>query len=176
MNGARAESTPLRKVVLVGSGAVGKTTLASRLITGTYIQQTMTVGLNVETWTVEDSAEQAAIKIISFDLGGQNQFRFFQQEMIRGANFAMIVFDLTRYESFMDLEEWMGFIGDIPEKCRVLVANKADMESVVSDEEIRTFAEKHSLPVVRTSCVTGQGIEELERVIWESLKGNGICG
>ncbi|MHA1770740.1 MAG: Rab family GTPase [Candidatus Thorarchaeota archaeon] len=176
MTGSENNNVPLRKVILVGSGAVGKTTLATRLITGAYVETMMTVGLNVDTWTVEDSTKKASIKIVSFDLGGQEQFRFFQQDLVKGAQFAIIVFDVSRYESFLELEEWMKFVQDIPENCRVLVANKADIPSIVSEEDIQEFSKKYNLPVIQTSCVTGEGIKELENILWESLKGNGVCG
>lgn len=175
MSESERAGAALRKVIIVGSGAVGKTTLATRLITGEFIETQMTVGLSVETWTVEDASDGTAIKIVSFDLGGQNQFRFFQTEFVKGAQFAIIVMDVTRYESFIDLEEWLRFVEQVPEHCRVLVGNKIDLPRVVSDDDIRNFAEEHNLKFVYVSTVTGEGIKELERVIWESLKDDGQC-
>ncbi len=161
--------TYVRKLVLVGAGGVGKTSIATRLITSKFTEPKMTVGLNVESWTVEDESG-VSVKVVSFDLGGQQQFRFFQQGLVSGAHLAVVVYDVTRYESFMELDGWLDMIRDVPAGKKILVANKADLGSIVPDEEGRRFAETNDMEFVVVSAKSGKGFEELERAIWKGLK------
>ncbi|MFW9844511.1 MAG: Rab family GTPase [Candidatus Thorarchaeota archaeon] len=157
----------LSKIVILGSGGVGKTCIANRLITGSYIDSKMTIGLDIESWGLVDNESGETFKIVTYDLGGQPQFRFFQGPMISGATLGIVVFDLSRYQSIDEISEWVSMLNSIP---LILVANKMDLDQEVSDDEIQTIAEQYNTPVIRLSAKSGKNIEELENAIMKLIR------
>lgn len=161
----------LSKIVLAGSGGVGKTCIVTRLITGKYFDSTMTVGLDIESWSIVDNKSGESFRVVSYDLGGQHHFRFFQESMILGAQIGIVVFDVTRYDSFFELEEWIEMLGSIP---MIVVGNKADLEFVVQEEEIIKIAERYNTSVIMVSAMTGKNMETLEKTIMRMLSETSI--
>ena len=108
-----AATHKLVKLAVVGDGGAGKSTLISRLVTGEFLDKSMTVGFDVESWTVSTDESQA-MKVALFDFGGQKQFRFFQGSLILGAKAALIVFDCCSFNSLFKIREWTDLIAAIP--------------------------------------------------------------
>lgn len=114
-------------MVLCGEGGVGKTSIASRLVgAGFNPLQRLTVG--VSHFTKELHLDSGCVRLVLWDLGGEERFRFLAPVFLRGARGAVFVFDVTREETFERLDDWLGVVlstvGDIP---RVLVGNKVDL-------------------------------------------------
>ncbi|MFW9848795.1 MAG: GTP-binding protein [Candidatus Thorarchaeota archaeon] len=148
------------KLAVVGSGGAGKTTLISRLVTGSFISHKMTVGFNVESWTaVPDGIN--AITVSCFDLGGQRQFRFFQGALVTGANAALIIIDCTSFHSLLEVSEWLPMLSRIPDSRKILVGTKIDQPCVVTREDLHEQAEKLSIRCVMVSSKTGENFDEL---------------
>ncbi|MBD3408384.1 MAG: GTP-binding protein [Candidatus Lokiarchaeota archaeon] len=158
------------KIALVGSGGVGKSTLASRLVTGDFVDTSMTVGISVETWTIEEDASGDSYKAVAFDLGGQQQFRFFQESMIQGAKIALIVFDVSRFETLMGLDEWIEMTEGIPSYRRILVGNKLDLGMLIPEGEIVKIAAKWNMPWVIVSSSNGENFDDLEQRIIQAIR------
>ncbi|MHA1684796.1 MAG: Rab family GTPase [Candidatus Heimdallarchaeaceae archaeon] len=156
---------PICKIVVAGDGGVGKTTLIYRLIGSDKIVK-LTPGISIESLKVALSDDLQA-DIVFWDMGGQKQFRFFQQDFFECANIILLVFDLNRYSSFLNLYgEWMKMIkesGIMASSHQVLVGNKLDLGQSISDEEIDNFAQKYNMPFFKISAKEGQGIKELEQ-------------
>jgi len=131
-----ALSTETVKVALVGCGAAGKTSIATRLSTGAFIESLMTVGFNVETWSVPEEGGEGLIRAALFDFGGQEQFRFFQAGLMKGAKAVILCVDVTRFMSLMELDEWFPLIENFPKKQWILVANKIDEGGLVTEDVI----------------------------------------
>ncbi len=167
---SKRKTSQVNKIVLVGAGGVGKTSIAKRLVTGEYLETGMTVGLNVESWMVKDTDEDVSFKVVAFDLGGQKQFRFFQPELVSGADIALIVFDLSRYESFAELDEWLDMVKEMPAESKLLIANKCDLRPVVQEDEANALAKQLGVRLIYLSAKTGQGFDKLESMIWKQLK------
>jgi small GTP-binding protein len=66
--------TPIIKILVIGEGGVGKTTLIRRLVTGKYSDQPMTIGMGFATKVMRTSDGQE-IKLQLWDIGGQSRFR-----------------------------------------------------------------------------------------------------
>ena len=74
----------LMKMIIAGAGAVGKTTLLNRVITGTFDSQTaMTIGVDFHVLNL--TVDNKAITLQLWDLGGQERFRFMVDGYITGA-------------------------------------------------------------------------------------------
>ena len=115
-----------KKVILAGDGGVGKTTLLSTKITGSFqFSPKITIGVDFNVVTVDNGSD---IKLLVYDLGGQERFQFLHDTYIKGASGAILLYDLTRKKSFENIPWWLKLIkencGDIP----ILVAgNKSDL-------------------------------------------------
>ncbi|MBD3404953.1 MAG: GTP-binding protein [Candidatus Lokiarchaeota archaeon] len=154
------------KMALVGAGGAGKTTIASRLITGEFIETLMTIGINIETWKLEDDASDSDVTVALFDLGGQNQFRFFQKSLLSGTHAVILVVDMTRLPTLFELDDWIKLIQHVDKEMWLLVGNKCDDHIMMTEDDIRKKAEEIGIPYVILSAKTGEGFDELvERII-----------
>jgi small GTP-binding protein len=155
------------KVVIVGEGNVGKTTLVRSYVDQILVRNTIpTIGVDLSTKVIPDDGPGKQLQI--WDLGGQPHLRFVAQIFFRGASGVVAVFDVTRKQSLTELEGWIQRVyevtGQIP---LVIVGNKIDLRasanengSCVTREEGNEFAVRHGVPYFETSAIGGSGIEE----------------
>lgn len=167
---AAEKSHSIWKIVLAGAGGVGKTCIASRLITKSFIDTKMTRGVNIESWELLDDKYDISFKLVSVDLGGQSQFRFFQDALVRGASIALVVFDVSRYESLLDLSEWKELIAGIPSSQALLIGNKMDLGMSMAQEEIEDLKKEWGTDCAIISTKTGENFEMVERFLLGLLK------
>ena len=81
------------KILILGDGGVGKTTLLHRFVHGAFIDTaTMTIGAQVQSKELEIDAE--ICQLLIFDVSGQERFRYMVEEFLKGANGALILFDI----------------------------------------------------------------------------------
>ena len=96
----------LMKIVLAGDGAVGKTALRERYLgKGFSSNYMMTIGADFA--LKEATIREKSIKFQIWDLAGQPRFNSVRELYYRGSHGAMLVFDLTRRESFTNLYLWI---------------------------------------------------------------------
>jgi len=168
------------KVLMVGDGGVGKTTLLDAYRTGEFREHEITIGLNLATCKVQ-LEDGRKFKFCIFDMSGQTRFvRMILQisNLVKGANGALLVFDLSALPTLHALDPWVKEIrdanGDIP---LVLVGAKADLEKEVTDEDIKHFMNKHNISVyVETSSKLLLNVDKpfkiLAQKIDEALRGS----
>ncbi|MFX1503949.1 MAG: GTP-binding protein [Promethearchaeota archaeon] len=119
------------KVVVVGDGGVGKTSMVLRYCENTFKENyIMTIGSNFSTKQVDlEEYPNYLVKLQLWDLAGQKHFSFVRPPFYRGATAIVYVFDLTRRSSFQNILNWKAevekVIGD--GKPSVLVGNKIDL-------------------------------------------------
>ncbi|MHA1929685.1 MAG: Rab family GTPase [Candidatus Thorarchaeota archaeon] len=158
--------TNVVKITMVGAGGVGKTSLSMRLVTGDFIETEMTVGFGVESWTkVSESDGSTAFKASIFDMGGQEQFRFFQEALIRKTKLVIIVFDVSSYKTFMAIDEWLPLINEVSSEMRLLVGNKLDEGLIFSKDEIEIRANELGVQWILVSAKSGESMSELTKMI-----------
>jgi small GTP-binding protein len=134
---------PVLKLIVVGDGGVGKTTLIHRYLTGVYLDQRITVGSGFATRDLE--IEGLRITLSIWDFAGEKRFRFMMPRYCQGAHGCLLAFDLTRQLTFRNLSQWLPIIrdncADIP---ILLVGTKLDIVQVYQ-EHPHDFVEKHHL-------------------------------
>ena len=119
------------KVVVVGDGGVGKTSMVLRYCENSFKENyIMTIGSNFSTKSVElEEYPNFLVKLQLWDLAGQKHFSFVRPPFYRGATAIVYVFDLTRRSSFQNILDWKSevekVIGD--GKPSMLVGNKIDL-------------------------------------------------
>lgn len=140
----------LMKIVLAGDGAVGKTALRERFLgKGFSSNYMMTIGADFA--LKESIIRDKSIKFQIWDLAGQPRFGTVRSVYYYGCLGALLVFDVTRPDTFMNLETWVDEIfqnngkGMIP---LVLLGNKIDLREQfpnhVTDGQAEDFSSKLS--------------------------------
>lgn len=163
------------KLVLIGEGAVGKTSIARAYLGQTFAHgYKATVGADfyVKRDIIEDPVlGKVQTEFLIWDLAGQPQFSQVRPLYYRGARAAIAVFDLTRKETFYALPNWINEFwknagGAWP---LILVGNKADLRGkkpCLPYEYGKAYAERLSrvlgveVPYVETSALTNYNITE----------------
>lgn len=140
----------LMKIVLAGDGAVGKTAIRERYLgKGFSSNYMMTIGADFA--LKEASIREKSIKFQIWDLAGQPRFGTVRSVYYYGCLGGLLLFDVTRPDTFTNLDSWLEEIfkhngkGMIP---IVLLGNKVDLRDQfpnhISDGQAEEFAEKLS--------------------------------
>ncbi len=162
----------IKKIILAGDGGVGRTTLLHRYVEGIFVPNTrMTIGC--EFFTKEVEIEQKEAQLLFYDLSGQQRFRFSQLQFTKGAQGAILTFDLTRPMTLDRLEEWVEFLRTYDQDLPILLVGlKTDLvESVVIDDEYALYFKDtlNLFDYVKASCRTGDNVGLLFEVILRKI-------
>ncbi|MEM2109637.1 MAG: Rab family GTPase [Candidatus Odinarchaeota archaeon] len=150
------------KVLLLGDGAVGKTSLISMFTKG-FIKQDykMTIGVDIMAKTVRVDDKIAKLSI--WDLAGQQRFKAIRSAFYGGVAGALLVFDLTRALTFKNLINWLQELYQYgnPECPTILIGNKSDLAELrdVRQEDIDWFVSEIGSEYIQTSAKTGDNVE-----------------
>lgn len=149
------------KVVVTGDGAVGKTSLIRRYCEGKFEHtRVTTIGVDFQSQTVE--LPERTVKLSIWDMAGQERFAVVRSGFYRGSRAAALVFDVTDPQTLTDLARWREeILTAVKEQNFLVVANKVDLERVVSEEEGKAFADSIDAPYLETSALTGTGVKWL---------------
>ncbi len=171
----------LFKCVAVGDGGVGKTAITVRFSKGFFTEDyKMTIGVDFHVKTIIIDTPQGPIrtKLQIWDTGGQERFSSIRPMYYRGSLGALLVFDVTNYESFEHLPMWIEEVranvkNEIP---LLLVGNKSDLvdQRTVHLPEINDFTGKHRLYYMETSAKTGEGVGDCFYILACLMIGSGV--
>lgn len=161
--GGNQQYSYLFKFIIIGDEAVGKTCLLLQFTDKRYrTTHQVTVGVEFGSRTVDISGK--LIKLQCWDTAGQDRFRSIIRSYYRGAAGALLVYDITRRDSFEHVSQWLqeARANADPELVITLVGNKCDkvQERQVSYEEGHAFAHRYGLYFLETSAVTGHMVDE----------------
>ncbi|MHA1754533.1 MAG: Rab family GTPase [Candidatus Odinarchaeia archaeon] len=161
----------LFKVVVAGEGGVGKTTLIKRFTTSKFTESKTTIGVAFVIANMQ--VEGNVVKLQIWDLGGEERFRNIVPNFCKGAHAAILVFDLTRYSSFLALPEWIDLIKNNTNNIPIyLVGSKADLVEYksLSKEQALQFIKEYKLKkYFETSSKTGLNVTNLFNQIAKDL-------
>ncbi len=158
------------KIVVCGDPAVGKTSTVLQYTDKAFRRKYIpTIGVNISTRKI--LFKNYLIEFILWDVAGQVRFQKMRKFFYEGANAQIIIFDLTRQETFDSTEDWHSDVKehvskDIP---TVIIGNKNDLESEIGNEELKNVAEKLNCECFVTSALTGENIEETFNYLAEKL-------
>jgi Ras-related protein Rab-11A len=167
------------KMILCGDGGVGKTSLISHLrsqrIPGSY---DITVGLNIEVYETFVKETTTIVKLVLWDLAGQDRFSCIRGDFYLGAGVALIVFDVQNRGSFFDVKHWIRELKHhSPRTPFILVGNKADLNNrEVASTEGQALAQEFSAPYIETSALKGNNVKEVFRMAtYVALQGTVVA-
>ena len=103
------------KLCIFGAGGVGKTTLIRRFVTRVFEKDIkMTIGADFSVKNISHEGRTITLRI--WDFAGEDRFRVLLPAFAKGADGGIFMFDLTRYSSIKDIEDWLSifeyFISD----------------------------------------------------------------
>ncbi|PKF90054.1 hypothetical protein CW306_00510 [Bacillus sp. BA3] len=158
------------KMLIVGQGGVGKTSLLKRLIHNEYRDSNSdsTEGIDIERWKFTSNSENYILNV--WDFGGQEIYHSTHQFFLTSRSLYILVWDARQEDEYGRLDYWLNtvesFAGDIP---ILLVINKCDERKSIKYVDLKSL--KIDFPQIvdayRISCQTGTGISELQQAIQE---------
>ncbi len=161
--------TVSKKVCLLGDFAVGKTSLVRRFVYDLFDDKYIsTIGVKVSRKTVAVPIEDGAVvelTMMLWDLAGSEDFSQIRGSYIRGSAGAILVCDLTRPESLLNLEGYLADLRQVtPEATIILVANKSDSpEQRLLLGQVEEAAATLGVKCFVTSARTGENVEDMFR-------------
>ncbi|KAK2505965.1 hypothetical protein MC885_020980 [Smutsia gigantea] len=160
------------KLVLLGSGSVGKSSLALRFVKNDFKNILPTVGCAFFTKLVDLGA--VSLKLEIWDTAGQEKYHSVCHLYFRGADAALLVYDITRRDSFCKAQQWLKDLErEIPpgEVVVMLVGNKVDLdeEREVTFQEGQEFAESKSLLFLEASAKMNHQVTEVFSTVAREL-------
>ena len=133
------------KIVIVGDSGVGKSNIISRYCNDQFIQDgKATVGVELENKFFKINNEVLNVSI--WDTAGQERFKSITNAYYRGAHGVIVVFDLTRKETFLNCKNWFTEVKNSNNQNLqnlLLIGNKSDLTDLrhVAAEEGKDMAQ-----------------------------------
>jgi len=181
------KSRPLNeiKLVLVGEGSVGKTSLVNRLLDGTFTPNSeKTEGITIRQWTISSEQpvecdrtggttfenRESKIQVNIWDFGGQEIMHATHQFFLTKRTLYVLALDNRLSEAENRVDYWLTLIrsfgGDSPV---LVVGNKTDQHTLDLDRRGLLAKYPTAQAVLETSCATGVGIPELRSAIADQI-------
>jgi Ras-related protein Rab-11A len=160
------------KVILVGDASVGKTNILNRYIRDDFsIETKSTVG--VEFGSKKLKIKGSNVKAQIWDTAGQERYKSITNAYYKGSKGSFIVFDISRKETFQNVDRWIGEIRNNADNDTtiLLIGNKSDLEDQrkVSQEEAKSKAEQYSIAYMETSALQSTNIEKAFNTMMEDI-------
>jgi len=160
------------KVILVGQGSVGKTSLVKRIVYNTFNKrERKTEGIYIEqNWSVPGKKKGERVQVNFWDFGGQEIMHATHQFFLTKRTVYLLVLDARKGENESNIHYWLKIIrsfgGDSPV---LVVTNKCDAHHL----DLNETRLKKDYPSIQgfftTSCETGKGIKELKEGIEKQI-------
>jgi small GTP-binding protein len=163
------------KIVTLGEGRVGKTSLALKFVNGVFhTDEISTINANYLEKLVQ--IEKGAVQLKIWDTAGQERFRALASNYYRGAKGALVVYDITDRRSFDKVVSWITELKNQADKNIVIIVagNKCDMERErqINRADALEFCRKMSIRHFDTSAKNGNGVDdafsEMARLIYDA--------
>lgn len=166
----------LFKIVVVGDGGVGKSTMIQRLATGQFIPQKITIGTDLLIHRIKINRKiNANLQI--WDFAGEKRFRIFLPNYSRGATGCLLCYDITRRSSFDNLEEWYQIVNtNANNPVFILVGEKADLADnrrSIDVDQAEKFKEKYNINYfIETSSKSGENNKKIFELLTRTILKN----
>lgn len=153
----------LHKVIMVGSGGVGKSALTLQFMYAEFVEDYEPTKADSYRKKVQLDGEEVSIDIL--DTAGQEDYAAIRDNYYRSGEGFFCVFSITEMQSFKETESFRDQIlrvHDDESIPMILVGNKADLEDAreVSRDEATAKAREWSVPYLETSAKTKMNVDE----------------
>ena len=166
-------------LILVGDTTVGKTCFLNRYFKNQFKSTLANIGIDKDIKFVK--INNSIYKLTVWDTVGQERFRALPKKYFQNADGVLLLFDVTKDESFSNVSTWMKDIKDNSNKesniIIYLIGNKIDLnERVVTKESAEELAQSLGMKYFDVSCKNNINVSEImSRMIMEChMKANHI--
>ncbi|KAF5181175.1 Ras-related protein rab-2a [Thalictrum thalictroides] len=155
----------LFRLIIIGDSSVGKSCLLLQFTEERFQPfYNNTVGVEFGSKVVPIKARP--IKLHIWDTAGQERYRSITKSYYRGAAGALLVYDITRRETFNNLANWLEDAREHtnPNMAITLIGSKCDLshQRAVSREEGERFAKENGLIFMEASAKTSENVIEVK--------------
>ncbi|KAL7713406.1 Rab family GTPase [Entamoeba marina] len=162
--------------VLIGESGVGKSNLLLRFTRNEFdSEKRSTIGVEFATRSIQH--ENKVIRAQIWDTAGQERYRAITNAYYRGAVGALVVYDITKENTFKSIERWLSELKDNadPKIVIMIIGNKADLSQTREIEEAtaKEFCQNQNLFFFETSALDGSNVETaFKTLLTEIFKQN----
>ena len=150
------------KIILIGNVSVGKTSIFNKFTTGDFSKiYKSTIAAEFKSKLLKVNKNLWA-KLVIWDTCGSENFRAVTRQYYRGADGAIVIFDLTDQNSFNDLKKWIKDIKNYGEKDIqiLIVGNKLDLfnQRKVTQSQANNFCNENKYKYIEASAKDGTNL------------------
>ncbi|XP_071723062.1 ras-related protein Rab11C [Rutidosis leptorrhynchoides] len=162
----------LFKIVLIGDSGVGKSNILSRFTRNEFcLESKSTIGVEFATRTLQ--IEGKTVKAQIWDTAGQERYRAITSAYYRGAVGALLVYDITKRQTFDNVTRWLRELRDHADSNIVIMmaGNKSDLAHLraVQEGDGQTLAEREGLSFLETSALEATNVEKAFQTILSEI-------
>ena len=146
------------KMIIIGDSNVGKTSLFKKITSETFDKNIIsTIGIDKRTLdiTINTPEGEKNVEIQLFDTAGEERFRSISISYFRGSNGLLIMYDITKNNTFQNLSDWLeninSSLGNNDDYLVILLGNKLDLVEEeknprdVEEKDAQEFCEKNNM-------------------------------
>jgi small GTP-binding protein len=164
-------STPVYKrfkLCIFGDGGVGKTTLTHRYMSGVFQEHyKLTIGMDFHVKKLEVDGKMISLQI--WDFAGERKFRFLLPSAVLGASGALFLYDMSRFVTFKNLNDWVSIFKEANEEegqevPAILIGSKLDLQerrAVPLEEGVRFANENNFFDYLECSSKSGANVDQV---------------
>ena len=165
------------KICLLGDSGTGKSSLLNRYCESVYNSSfSTTIGVDFKSHMFYSSKHDKNFKLHIWDTAGQEKFKSIVRSYFRKIAGCILVFDLSSFQSFKNLENWLDDLTNysLKKPLIVLAGNKSDLKirREVFSKDIDEFKEKYSLEYFEISVKENINLDELFEYIVDNVYNN----
>ena len=172
------------KIILIGNSGVGKTSIFRKLDTGEFNEGTIsTIGVEKKTMDIsldveyKGKKEKKKFNIYFYDTAGQEKFRAITKNYYKGSDGIILMYDITKRESFDNVGAWIESIKDSIGKLNnqytvILLGNKLDLiDTMIGNLKFkREVTEKEAIEICNNNNLVWGGEHSTKTIEYNDLK------
>lgn len=151
------------KIVVIGDSGVGKSNILNRYVHNEFnndSKATVGVELNTKSYKINDKI----VKVHLWDTAGQERYKSITAAYYKGAKGALIVYDITKPDSFKSIDKWFNEIKEYGDKAIIpmLIGNKCDLKHLraVESNVALDRAKVLKMPFMETSAAEATNVDQ----------------